>query len=90
MNTIRSVDISITTVEADKATKLEYSSPGREKCTVQKVAVVAKSDSAKYFKIDTNTGIKKYMRCDKCGKYLSLIPALLNQFTDPTIAAGGG
>ena len=52
----------------------------------RKVAVVA----AKAFKIDTNTGMKKYLRCDKCGKYLSLIPALLNQLTGATRAPGGG
>ena len=36
------------------------------------------------------TGMKKYLRCDKCGKYLPLIPALLNQFTGATRAPGGG
>ena len=46
-------------------------------CTVEKVAVDAKGEAAKDFKIGTNTGIKKYLRCDKCGKYISLIPAFL-------------
>ena len=76
--------------EADDATKLEYSASDIEKCTVEKVAVVAKGEAAKAFKIDTNTGMKKYLRCDKCGKYLSLIPALLNQLTGATRAPGGG
>ena len=44
-------------------------------CTVEKVAVIAKGEAAKDFKIGTNTGMKKYLRCDKCAKYLSLIPA---------------
>jgi hypothetical protein len=34
--------------------------------------------------------MKKNLRCDKCGKYLFLIPALLNQFTGFTRAVGGG
>ena len=72
------------------ATKLEYSASDIEKCTVEKVAVDAKGEAAKDFKIGTNTGMKKYLRCDKCGKYLSLIPALLNQFTGATRAPGGG
>ena len=55
------------------ATKLEYSASDIEKCTVEKFAVVAKGEAAKDFKIGTNTGMKKYMRCDKCGKYISLI-----------------
>ena len=54
-----------------------------EKCTVEKVAVVGKGQGAKYFRIGTNTGMKKYLRCGKCGKYLSLIPALLNQLKGP-------
>jgi hypothetical protein len=36
-------------------------------CTVEKVAVVAKGEAAKDFKICTYTGMKKYLRCDKCG-----------------------
>ena len=61
-----------------------------EKCTVEKAAVVAKGEAAKDVKICSNTGMKKYLRCDKCGKYLSLIPALLNQLTGATRAPGGG
>ena len=82
---IRSVEISITTwaEEGDEATKLEYSASDREKCTVEKVGVVAKGKAAKDVKIGTNTEIKKYLRCDEFGKYLSLFPALLNQFTGP-------
>ena len=76
--------------QADEATKLEYSASDIEKCTVEKVAVVAKGEAAKDFNIGTNTGMKKYLRCDKCGKYLSLIPALLNQLTGTTISPGGG
>ena len=88
VNSIRAAEISINTwaEEADDATKLEYSASDIEKCTVEKVAVVAKGEAAKAFKIDTNTGMKKYLRCDKCGKYLSLIPALLNQLTGATRA----
>ena len=41
------------------ATKLKFSSSGIEKCTVEKVAVVAKGEAAKDFKICTNTGFKK-------------------------------
>ena len=51
-----------------------------EKCTVEKIAVVAKVEAAKDVKIGTYTAIKKYLRCNKCGKYISLIPALVNQF----------
>ena len=61
-----------------------------EKCNVENVAVVAKGEAAKEIKIGTNTGTKKFMMCDKCGKYLSLIPALLNQFTGAIRAPGGG
>ena len=61
------------------ATKLEYSASDIEKCNDEKVAVVAKGEAAKEFKIGTNAGVKKYLRCDKCGKYLSVIPALLNK-----------
>ena len=66
MNSIRSVEISITTwaEEADEATKLEYSASGLEKCTVEKVAVVAKGEAVKDVKIGTNTTLKKYLRCD--------------------------
>ena len=92
VNSIRAAEISINTwaQDADDATKLEYSASDIEKCTVEKVAVVAKGEAAKAFKIDTNTGMKKYLRCDKCGKYLSVIPALLNQLTGATRAPGGG
>ena len=41
-------------------------------------------------KINTNTGMKKYPRCDKCGKYISLILAFMNQFTGANKAPGGG
>ena len=53
MNSIKSVEIYITTgaEEAGEATKLEYSDSGIEKCSVEKVAVVAKGEAAKYFKI---------------------------------------
>ena len=60
------------------------------KCTGKKVAVVAKGEPAKDFKIGTNKGMKKYLRCHRCGKYFSLIPALLNKFTVATRAPGGG
>ena len=53
------------------ATKLEYSASDIEKCNDEKVAVVAKGEAAKEFKIGSNTGMKKYMRHDKCGKYVS-------------------
>ena len=64
-NSIRSVEISITTSakEADEATKLEYSASDIEKCTIEKVAVVEEGEPAKDFKISTNTGMKKYLRC---------------------------
>ena len=42
-----------------------------EKCNVEKISVVAKGEAAKHFKIGTYTEMKKYRRCDKCGKYLS-------------------
>ena len=48
--------------EADEATKLEYSASDIEKCTVEKVAVVAKGEATKDFKIGTNTWMKKYLR----------------------------
>ena len=69
MNSVRSVEISITTwaEEAGEANKLEYSASDLEKCTVEKVAVVAKGEVAKDFKISNYTGRKKYLRCDKCG-----------------------
>ena len=54
------------------------------------VAVVAKGEAATEFKIGTNTGLKKYLRCDKRGKYISLIPALLNKFKGAIRAPGGG
>ena len=59
-------------------------------CTAEKVAVYAKGEAAKDFKIGTYTGMKNYLRFDKCGKYIYLIPALLNQFTRATRAPGGG
>ena len=82
-NSIGSVEISITTwaEEPDEATKLEYSASDIKECTAEKVAVDAKGEAAKDFKISSNTGMKKYVRCDKCEKYLSPVPALLNQFT---------
>ena len=46
--------------EAGEATKLEYYASDIEKCTVEKVAVVAKGEAAKDFKICTFTGMKKY------------------------------
>ena len=75
MNLIGSVEISTTTwaEEADEASKLEESASDIEKCTVEKVAVVAKCEAVKDFKIDTHTDMKKYLRCDKYGNYLSLI-----------------
>ena len=87
MNSIGSVEISITTwaKETDEATKLEYSASDIEKCTVENVSVVAKGEAAKDLKIGTNTGTKKDMRCDQCGKYLSLIPALLNKTHTQTL-----
>jgi hypothetical protein len=72
------------------ATKLKYSASEIKKCTVEKVAVVAKGEAVKDFRSCTNTGMKKYLRCEKCAKYLSLIPALLNQFTGATRAPGVG
>ena len=72
MNSIGSVDIFFTTwaKETDEATKLDYSASDIEKCTDENVAVVDEGEAAKDFKIGTNTGMKKYMRCDKCGKFL--------------------
>ena len=54
VNSIRAAEISVNTwaEEADDATKLEYSASDIEKCTVEKVAVVAKCEAAKAFKID--------------------------------------
>ena len=91
MDLIGSVEISITTwtEEADEATNLKYSSSDMEKCTVEKNAIVSIGEAAEHFKIGTNTEMKKYLRCDKCGKYLSLIPTLLNQFTGATKANCG-
>ena len=90
VNSIGSAEIYITTwtEEADEATNLGYSSSDMEKWTVKKIAVVAKvfgkDEAAKHFKIGTNTEMKNHLRCDMCGKYLSLIPTLLNQFTGAT------
>ena len=72
------------------ATRLEYSASYIEKCTVEKVNVVAKGEGAKDSKNGTNAGMKKYLRCDKCGKYLSLIQAFLNKFTGGARAPEGG
>ena len=72
------------------ATKLEYSASDIENCAVEKVAAVAKGEAAKDVTIGPNTGMKTYLRCDKCGKYISLIPAFLNQFTGATRVPGGG
>ena len=82
VNSIGSVEISITTwaEEADVATKLEYFASDIENCTVEKVAVVAKGEAAKVFKVGTDTGMKKYLRCNKCRQCIFLIPAHLNQF----------
>ena len=52
-------------------------------CTVEKVAVVAEGEIATDFNICINTEVKNYLRFGKCGKYLSLIPAILNQFLWP-------
>ena len=71
-------------------TKLEYSSSDMEKCSVEKIAAVAKGKATKDVKIGTNTGLKKYLMCDKCGKYISLISAFLSQFSGSTLAPGGG
>ena len=60
------MEISIITgaSEADEATKLENSASDIEKCTVEKVAVVAKCEAAKDVKIGTNPKMKKFMRCE--------------------------
>ena len=76
--------------EADEATKQECSASDIEKCTVGKVAVVAKGELAKDFKIGNNKGMTKYLRCHRCGKYLYIILVLLNKFTGATKAPGGG
>ena len=67
---IRTVEISITTwaEESDVVSASDI-----EKWTIEKVSVVAKGEAAKDSKIGTNTWMKKYLRCDKCVKYLSLI-----------------
>ena len=39
-----------------------------EKGTVEKVAVAAKGEAAKDFKIGIHTGMKTYLRCNKCEK----------------------
>ena len=87
MNSIRSVEIYIATLaeEVHEATKQEYSASDVEKYTVEKVAVVAKCEAAKDFNIGT-----KYLKCNMCGKYISLISALLNQFKRATRASGRG
>ena len=54
------------------------------------MAVVAEGEAAKDFKIGTSTEVKKYLRFEKCGKYLCTILALLNQFAGATRAPGGG
>ena len=76
--------------ETDEATKLEYSAYDIEMCTVEKVAVTDFQIAATDFQIGTNTAVKKYLRFEKCGNYLSLIPALLIQFLGATRAPGGG
>ena len=53
------------------------------------MAVVVNGEAVKDFKIGTNAEMKKYLRFEKCGTYLSLIPALLNQFAGATRAPGG-
>ena len=74
VNLTGSVDIFITTwaeeADDDEASTLEYSSSDIEPCTVEKDAVVSKGEAVKDFKIATNTGMKKYLRCEKCGNYL--------------------
>ena len=47
------------------------------------MAVVYEGEAAKDFKIGTSREVKKYLRFEKCGKYLSLILELLNQFAGP-------
>ena len=47
--------------EADEDTKQECSASDKETCTVEKVAVVAKGEPAKDFKIGTNKRMKKYL-----------------------------
>ena len=49
--------------ETDKAT-LEDSVSYIEKCTVEKVAVLAKGEAGKDFKTDTNTQMKQYPNLD--------------------------
>ena len=65
MNSVRSVEISITTW-AEEANKIEYCASDIENWTVEEVAVFAKGEAAKDFKICTYTGMEKYRRCDKC------------------------
>ena len=74
--------------EAGEATKQEYYASDTEKCTVEKVAVVAKGEAAKDFKICTYSG--EISEVGQVWKYLSLIPSLLNQFTGANRAPGGG
>ena len=59
-------------------------------CTVEKVDVVAKSEAATNFKTGSYTGMRKYLRCNKWGKYISLIPALLNRFAGGHQGGRGG
>ena len=50
--------------ETDEATNIEDSVSDIEKCTVEKVAVVAKGEAGKDFKTDTNTQMKQYPNLD--------------------------
>ena len=50
--------------ETDEATNIEGSVSDIEKCTFEKVAVVAKGEAGKDFKTDTNTQIKQYPNLD--------------------------
>ena len=63
VNEIRADKIYISTwaEEANEATNLEGSAYAIEKCTVDKVAVVAKCEG---FKTDTNTSMKQYPNTD--------------------------
>ena len=58
------ISVSTWAEETDEATNLEDSASDIEKCTVEKVAVVAKGDAAKAFKTDTNTRMKQYPNLD--------------------------
>ena len=70
MNSIRSIEISITTLaeEAHEATKLGYFASDVEKYAVGKNAVLAKCEAAKDFNIGTNIGMTKYLKCNMRGK----------------------